>query len=382
MYLKSLFIFLILHVVSSQTGRQFFTGGGCASIPGVGAPVLMISNAHKYIIDSLDNKNPHTSVNFIFQDSEGPDERGITTYKLVFQVTSNSGQKFYGIQFENINMRLNQLMMNNSISMLGKIMKIENLADNLTDIQCGDLKFLFSFYGRDPTSDLPFPAFGRNGNSVGLDLLSRIQMTHGEVNEVRLPRDCDAANINTYSVQDIIIDAFGYAPLPEMFMCLYEPIVPVHAIRIYCAEAGVEVPNSGPNSSVRYLQAIFNNASDTLTYSFAYSGSYVTDPSIVKEINIDQAATITFIKKDWVPAPGGHRGFEIITKNSDGFVLDQYGCGQTSDGQRVTETNFDGVKKVIDVHDFFGFTNVHSELSFTPQNFLMTIDVAYYDPAP
>ena len=58
-------------VVSAQLQAQrlFFTGGGCSTIPGIGAPALMVFHAHKYLVDTLNNQNPYTSINFVYQES-------------------------------------------------------------------------------------------------------------------------------------------------------------------------------------------------------------------------------------------------------------------------------------------------------------------------
>jgi len=48
-----------LTLINSQpvaNAQTILTGGGCATIPNVGSPILMISNVHKFIEDALNSK--------------------------------------------------------------------------------------------------------------------------------------------------------------------------------------------------------------------------------------------------------------------------------------------------------------------------------------
>ena len=182
---------LLVGAVSSQfQNKQFFSGGGCSQIKGLGSPILMVANAHKYINDALNSKNPYTDVALYFFNSALNTTTNATNYRLLFAVTSLKGLEYFAIDFDVFgngigSMKINRMLITSNLNWVGTIFSIDTTA--LTEINCGDLKFMFSFYGQDPTADLPFVFPGRNQNSIGLGILNRLNIenqNNGVTNKV------------------------------------------------------------------------------------------------------------------------------------------------------------------------------------------------------
>lgn len=253
-------IVLLGHMIVAQQNRQFFTGGGCPAIRGVGHPVLMISHVHKFINDALNSKNSYTSVDFIYHNKSAEGVNGMSTYIFVFRLNAISQTMFLGIKFEagNFNtMRLVQYMKLESLTMTGNVLGVDDIANKLNNPECGDLKYMFSFYGQSPTPNLPYTNYGRNGNSIGAFLLANLQ----NPSEKFIKKDCFFSN---YEI-DIVLHATTRPldPLQNDFKCNSAPSthIPVHSIRMYCNAQGTVTTASGPRSNLRYLQLIFNDPS-------------------------------------------------------------------------------------------------------------------------
>ena len=190
---------LLVSAVSTQfQNRQFFTGGGCSQIKGLGSPILMVANAHKYINDALNSKNPYTDVALLSFTATANATTNATNYKLVFGVTTLKGLEYFAIDFDAFGdgfgaMKTNRMMITPNLNWVGSIFSLDTAT--FTEINCGDLKFMFSFYGQDPTADLPFVWPGRNQNSVGLNILNRLNIENQ--NNQNTLRVCIEANYDT-----------------------------------------------------------------------------------------------------------------------------------------------------------------------------------------
>ena len=369
-------IVLLGHMVIAQQNRSFFTGGGCPAITGVGHPVLMISHVHKFINDAMNSKNSYTSVDFIYHNKSAEDINGMSTYIFVFRLNAISQNMFLGIKFEagSFNtMRLIQYMKLESLIMTGNVLGVDNISNNLNNPECGDLKYQFSFYGQRPTSNLPYTSFGRNGNSVNLDLLSKIHMTHGITG--RNPKICVD---NNYSQFTIIDNTFGSSGIPYADNdCSPSTVIPIHKLRIIC---GIGRPGSatysaqsGPRFALtRYIQLIYNNPSGSGVSPGVelYAAGY--DLNEIVEINIDQAHSLTFLYED-------DFAWELITKDKGGNKIDQIGCGVTHDNQQVSEVNNTDMIE-LDPYNWLGFSNIFPSLVGGSIRTIRELTLLYYDP--
>ena len=366
-----------MSLVTCQSQRSFFTGGGCSSIPGVGAPVLMISHAHKFINDALNSNNPHSAMEFVYFEETSVNSNGNSTIILIFQLSSYK-VTYFGIKIDNTNtMTTHQLIKHDNINTLGDVFKVDNLAEKIDSIECGDLKFIFSSYGQKPTSDLPFTSFGRNMNSASLDFLSRVQITHGQIVNGRIPKVCSSKNFTMERLYS------GLWTVPTDFESSFEctngsTVTPVHKLRFVCTLNGTTTTStsSGPPSGLRYMQVIFNDPSGIGTFEGEEFGDTTFPESDVTEINIDQAAQIHFLQRNFNGSGTDSRGWEIMTKRNDGTIIDQYGCNRTNGlgGGPVTVANSTN-DHLVDTYDFLGF----GFISIEPTS-LISLYPQIYDP--
>lgn len=172
MHLLLVFSLVICHQITP------FIDPRCSSIPGVGSSVLMIGHAHKYIDDSLNDKNHHTKVVFVYFQKETETVQGyFDEYKLVFKIITHRGNEYLAVHFQVINetMVMIKTLFSAKPQLIASSFDLGNYESVFKEIQCGNLKFLYSSYGADPTADLPYAYFGGNRNSIGMSLLSELE---------------------------------------------------------------------------------------------------------------------------------------------------------------------------------------------------------------
>lgn len=260
-------------------------------------------------------------------------------------------------------MSTSQLVRHDSINMIAQIMQIDNLQASLTDYECGDMKFTFSSYGRKITPDLPYLFTGRNGNSVGLNLLSRLDDMNGPLDVPQIPKIClDSNYVSSVDVIDVQVGNPSGVEY-DVLNCI-EIGPPVKAIRVNCRNFANPLfyTESGSNAFIRYFQFIFNNDNGTFFAGPEFEDPVRSDDDEIVEINVDEAATITFIRET-NGAGLGNRAWELITKDKNGNVIDGFGCGETIDGTRLTEAEAladpgNHFRQEIPVIDFLGFSNI------------------------
>lgn len=382
MSVKLVFVTLLISkLIVSQTNIQTPSKEVCPSIEGVGNPILMIGHVHKFITDSLNKENPHTKLDFVYRNESVDSSSGITTYILVFKIDAFSGPEYLGLKFMAGNhspMVLKSFIRHKNIKTTGIGLGITNLEAQLAVIECGDLKFLFSSYGTDPSADLPYAYYGRNQNSISPNLLNLLS-SQGSSTDNIIERDCFFSNYEFRTVMDR--NQSDGTPYDD-FSCNSSANIPINSIRMFCLDHLVTpIPtsgrtSSGPRSSIRYLQLIFNDRTgDGVIPGQVFNGNSVIDSQIVV-FNIDQSHSITFMFEAFNGNMNDIRAFEIVTKDKTGNEIERYGCGRATGNQRVDESNNDGIFTVL-TKDFLGFANI------TPRdnnNNMVSFDVVEYSP--
>ena len=344
---KCIFLILACTLVASQS--LFYSGGGCSQIEGVGSPVLMVAQAHQYVNRALDSKNPYTYVKMIYNNTPELQSDGQFLYKYVFNIQASGKTMYYGIQFtagSNTNMALFKLVFTDKLSTIGTILSEADLANNLSESSCGDLKFIFSSYGKDPTADLPY-AFPNNRNSVGLNLLSRLSET--KQNEYK---ECINKNYTIY-------EWFSESMSTHTTLVNCIPMgIPIHSIRLGCYNAANNPVQASAGSHIEYIQLIYNNSDGTTTASEEIkSTSFTLGDEVV--IPVDTGAFITFNAY-------GNETAEIVLKDENLSTITTWNCGADTISAATLE-----LSETYPVKDFLGFDYV--DTSGQQYNFMSVV---------
>ena len=278
-------IFLILLCVPMVLQHDFYLDGTCPEIEGVGSPVLMVAHTHEHVNRAFDFKNPHTHVKMIFSNTPELQSNGEFIYNHVYSVNYNGKTTYYGIQFtagSGFNMTLFKFIVTDKLSIVGDALSVLDLANKLDEINCGDLKFIFSSYGTDPTADLPY-AFPNNRNSIGISLLNSLSNT-------KLNNNKECINKN-YTIYEWLSQSM--TTHTTLVHCI--PIgIPIHSIRLGCYDSNTDQPvQASDDSHIEYIQLIYNNSDGTTTASEEVKTSAFTLGDEVV-IPVDTGAFITF----------------------------------------------------------------------------------------
>lgn len=323
---------LLVSAVSSQfQNRQFFTGGGCSQIKGLGSPILMVANAHKYINDALNSKNPYTDVALLSFTSTPNTTTNATNYKIVFGVTTLKGLEYFAIDFDVFSggigsMKTNRMLITPNLNWVGSIFSLDTAT--FDEINCGDLKFMFSFYGQDPTADLPFVWPGRNQNSVGLNILNRLNIEN-QNNQTTL-RICNEDFYEALDWVDVNVNNFTHDPT-EPYTCVPEGLN-VLSFTVDCLVGGAD-------NGINVLDIILNDGSG----GFISENVLDTGGTGGTETMFDLSLGDTLVFSD--DATDG----QLIQMFKDGVLVEEASCGNfvTADEFSVT----------IAIEDFLGFAD-------------------------
>ena len=328
-------------------GNTFLTGGGCGEIPGVGSPILMVSNAHKYIEDALHIKNNYTQVRYVyFESNPDPSTPGRTIKKMVFEITTYYGKKYLAVEVVTANngmgsIRINRFMMTSELSKLGSLFSIANITTVVTsDYSCGDQKFVYSSYGNDPTTPLDYVYPGRNYNSASKFILKALD------DQSKKPRIRNCVTKNFRETENFYGSSFGQPP-NNLSRCIPKKLA-IARILINCDNV------NAANGRIRSLQMIYNNYNDDgKTYSSIIgdgnapsSGNHVIDLEAAAKIEITSHFD-----------PGNNKAILIKTFDENHQQLTDYKCG--------TFTVLVPNKILVNVEDFLGFNDVQTNVGST-----------------
>jgi len=318
-----------------NTNQTFLTGGGCAAIPGVGSPILMVANAHKFIEDALKINNNNTVVkylSFLSSTVSNPTTlSSVTNYKLVFSIADYNGTKYIGVDFDVSpfgigSTKINRFLMSNDVARVRQL--IDPTFVNRATLSCGDLKFVYSSFGNDPTSNLPYAFPGRNQNSAGLNVLNNLQSNNGSGGAAN--RVCVSANFQ--QTTGFFGTAIAVTPVDSV-NCLPNENA-VAQIRVGCIA-----------NTLTSLQLAFNNLADNGTTLGNFFGNPTTPASAITTIDLSNAARVVFTRNT---TPNTLR---IQTLDANGAPLVTYACGT---GVAGTET------QILSTSEFLGFGDVFS----------------------
>lgn len=344
---------LAVSLVHSNPGtvQTFLTGGGCAAIPGIGSPILMIANAHKYIEDALNIKNAYTSVRYIFfLKTPDPNTAQINNYKLMFSITDYNGTKYIAVDLNQSpfgigSTKINKFMMTADPNRLKQFFNPN--VDIKNTLSCGDLKFVYSSFGNDPTADLDYPFPGRNQNTTGLAILDQLRSNGSTVpgGSSNPGRTCSTAHYS--STNNFFGTQTGTTPREIINCCPNEDAIAT--MRIGC----------GANSW-NAVQLGFNNCNDNGITDSVYIGNPNTQSNTFTTFSLGNAEKITF------QSFTGPASIIITTYDANNNQLQTLTCGN-GNGNPQTRT--------ILVEDFLGFSKIYSN-----GNNIQGLDLTEYIP--
>ena len=207
-----------------------------------------------------------------------------------------------------------------------------------------------------------------------MDLLSRIKLTQGDSD--RVPKVCLIGNYAMFELMDAEFAAVD--TVQEDFRCFSTSVIPIHKIRLVCTLNGTTYKrSSGTPSGLRYFQIVYNHPSGVGTIDgneYIHPSFY--DEDEIEELIIDQAHSVTFLNEDYAAIDDfDFRAFEIITKDEQGNITGQIGCGRTTDELQVSETNFT-YDLTIDPYNWLGFERIAQASNGS----ILDLVVLHYDP--
>lgn len=314
-------------------GQTFLTGGGCASIPGVGSPILMISNAHKFIEDNLKIQNSYSTIKYIhFVKVTTTTGNILTNYKIAFSLTDFNGTKFIAVDIDQSpfgigSTKINRFLMTPDANRVRQFIDI-NFNTRAT-FSCGDLKFVYSSFGNDPTAQHGYLFPGRNQNSTGLAVLNNLNSTEGKP-VGKGDKTCVTAN---YIATTNFFGATTATTPTDMISC--NPKGPsVAMIVIACS-----------NNAVVAIQLFFTNLNDSGTTMSPFAGNPTAPINTLIPIDLKGAEKISMTSTS-TPA-----SLNIKTMDKNNTVMQDVTCGA---GVGTPKTN------VMMVSDFLGFGDIYS----------------------
>lgn len=329
-----LFTLASFNFISSQavnTPQTFFTGGGCATIPSVGSPILMIANAHKYIEDALNVKNQYTVVKYIhFVQIASSTTPGQNTYKMAFSITDYTSTKYVGIEAvlspTGIGAsRINKFIFTTDLPKLRTI--IDSTINPANSFSCGDLKFAYSSTGNNDSSKLDYIFPGRNQNGARQSILDQLKNTDPRPKV----KTCITAN---YLESTDFYGTTSSAPVPTDAISCVPNKRTVSAIRIGCLS----------NATVSNIEMVFNNFNDGGTNN-VFVGNPTLSQNFIEYIDLSIAERIEFISHSL----GSALKLTINTYNNIGEVESTYTCGSISGNNK---------RVIVMASDFLGFSKI------------------------
>ena len=330
-----LLILCVCHIKGLFSTRQFFTGGRCSQIAGVGYPVLMVAHAHKYIMDATNVKNPYTDLAMLYSESSADATTEATTYKYVFGLTTNFKFLYIAIKFTTSgdgigSMKLQTYLKTENINTVGTILGIPDVDTALqNEIECGDLKLMLSFYGQDSTPNLPYTFPGRNSNSVRLNLLNRLNVENKNSRDtLRVCHDDFYGAVNIFRRPLPLVPD----PLPDTATCVPEGLN-VSYIHVECRDAG-------PRQGIGIMEIGLNDGTGVYNNVVVHNGT-PNGGGAVETLFLADGDTLNFEFET--------RDYARIQLYKDGTLVSEVECGEIDNSTQ---------KSSIKTKDLLGFSNV------------------------
>lgn len=352
---------------ATSTQQTPNASNGCASIPGIGSPILMLANAKNYINDALNINNQYTQVKYLYGATVQPASTSTTTtgtsttigtttpvvvpnqtvYRLAFSITDYYGTKYAAIEigvsrFGIGATTINKFLLTSKLDIVKKY--IDAAITNTTSISCGDLKYVYSSFGNSPTSPLEYPYPGRNYNSAGLNVLNNLNSASGASSVNGLANNRRTCVTSNFLETAAFFGTQGAATPVDLLNCLPDKNA-VSAINIGCT-----------NNVLTSLQLVFNNQSDNGTTNSAFVGNPNTVATNIATIPLGNADRISFTALT-TPA-----SINIRTVDANGQILANYTCGTGT----TSPTNV-----ILRTRDFLGLTSITTDNSVI-QSFQLT----------
>lgn len=157
----------------------------CSSLDSIGSPVLLIFQATEVINKLMDPKNANSFVNYIYFNSVADSTNPLfQIFTLIFALSDFGGTNYIGVRFKIAAPKVTDahfthagigdadfiaFIMNKDIAVVNAALDISG-STVPPNINCGDLKFIYSSYGNTPGTAVGglFPGDNNNGGIAAL----------------------------------------------------------------------------------------------------------------------------------------------------------------------------------------------------------------------
>ena len=173
----------------------------CEDIPTIGCPILLFFHAEQIIEEIMKLQNRDTFVRYLYFSKESGPCPFCVYYKLVFELRTQLATYYVGLWLDSPSegigsVKFLKFILHTKLENIRAILKIrDNLLD--TGYGCGDLKMIFSSYGNDARTRLPYNYPGFNRNSVPPAVLKALKEINDRTRNNEYPsavspltRDC------------------------------------------------------------------------------------------------------------------------------------------------------------------------------------------------
>mgnify|MGYP006978833303 CR=1 FL=1 len=347
--MKILMLLALTHHALCQTGvsggQTFLTGGGCATIPGVGSPILMIANAHKFIEDNFKIQNTYSNVKYIhYSKTTSLTDNMVINYKLVFALTDYNGTKYIAVDLDQSpfgigSTKINKFLMTPDAARIRQFIDVHFHTKN--SYSCGDMKYVYSSFGNNPSSthDYLFP--GRNQNSAGLAVLSELgnQAAGSSASAPVGNSPSGAGNSSRVCVTANFISTTD-------FFGVRTATTPIDIVSCHPKKPAVaQILVSCNNNVVSSLQLSFNNINDEGTTMSQFVGNPTTPANSITYLELRAAFRIVFTSN------ASPSSLNIKTYDDKNTIIQEFNCGT---GTTTPKT------QIVLVTDFLGYGDVYS----------------------
>lgn len=340
------FMLYSLCMVNAQAaGQSFLTGGGCASIPGVGSPILMISNAHKFIEDNFKIQNTYSTVKYIYYLKTMSSVVEMTTnYKLVFALTDYVGTKYIAVDLDQTpfgigSTKINKFLMTPDAARVRQFIDV-NFHTKMS-YSCGDMKYVYSSFGNDPTSNHDYLFPGRNQNSAKLSMLNELGNSSAGASG-SMPNGASPSNGNKGEKTCVTANFISTTD----FFGVKTATTPMDMVSCHPKKPAVaQIVVSCNNNVLSSLQLSFNNINDEGTTMSPFAGNPATPANTITYIDLKAAFRIVFTSYS-TPST-----LNIKTYDANNTMMKEFNCGT---GTATPKT------QIILVAEFLGYGDIYS----------------------
>jgi hypothetical protein len=317
---------------------------GCEDFHIYGSPILLVSQIREHIQENLKFNNHNTFVHYIYFSKVDGLTPFSALFTMIWEIKTSFSVEYVGITLDNPtfgigSVKFTRFIYNSKLSVIYKVLKIDQPKTNPVGLVCGDQKFIFSSYGNDPRRKLPDDYPGLNENSIPPFVLKSLQELQKSSQSITPPqRDCDQSRFINSSNIYFRIPMANAAPVitlpnnkddPTQYQNYFElsrcdphgePIV--ESIELYCQFNCCPATNGALLGARATFKIPFQTTKVEVT---PVAG---TSPSSATKLTVPLYG-VTRIES-YYPANGSY--FALRTFDKESKIMGSYYCGNNAPG--------------------------------------------------